>query len=691
MHRLALVLLVACHAPAAPSLTTAPSGSNEVLAGDALAATLNEIRTIEDHRLSHDPRLIRYLQTAGDPSVLLTALTAAGRIGDPQYIPTITPLLTNAAPTVRARAAYALQLIASPNAAPAVLARLAAQPTDEIELAALIAAAAALQPQGLLPQVETLLLNDSRGAVQAAAAAAWETALATLDPTTATPNPAVLSRLATCTATATGRQADACASALSSASYTWQGLAPWLPIAQLSSTLLTSTSDAAMSSVLYTLRRYPRADAEPILRNALADARPVVRETALTALDLVAWTTIADYTAALSDPSPAMRVVSLDLMLALAPGRFDAPSLARVSTLAASDASEWVRGEALKVWAMVAPDQARPHVTQALSGSLVTQAAAITSLGEMASPADVQALLALAQSPTIALYEPAAAALALLPAAAIPASAHDAIAQMIARAPSAVTIGVLGSAATIAGTMQWTDLAPSLANLYPYFASSAVSEGRGMIDRASIIAGLGALGDTAALPLVHSALTDPEHFVGEQAAATYQQLAKQDVSALVPLNSVVTDLTPTSYEVAQAAAARVVLQLARGDMVVRLLPEAPIGSAKFLAMVQSGFYDGLTFHRVVPGFVAQGGDPTNTGYGTADRLLRDEISPHGHLRGTLGWATDGRDTATSEFFINLVDNPFLDGSYTVFGEVESGMDLADLLEAGEPILHAYMQ
>jgi cyclophilin family peptidyl-prolyl cis-trans isomerase len=161
-----------------------------------------------------------------------------------------------------------------------------------------------------------------------------------------------------------------------------------------------------------------------------------------------------------------------------------------------------------------------------------------------------------------------------------------------------------------------------------------------------------------------------------------------DLSQQVRLNNVVHEPTPSGDEIEDALATRVVLALRDGDIVLKMLPDAPVTAAKFVARVGHGFYDGLIFHRVIPGFVAQGGDPLGLGSGGDKKFVRDEVSTHGHRRGTVGIATEGKDTGDSQFFINLADNSFLDDSYTVFAEIESGIELVDRIQLGARIIRA---
>jgi cyclophilin family peptidyl-prolyl cis-trans isomerase len=113
--------------------------------------------------------------------------------------------------------------------------------------------------------------------------------------------------------------------------------------------------------------------------------------------------------------------------------------------------------------------------------------------------------------------------------------------------------------------------------------------------------------------------------------------------------------------------------------------EAPLASQNFLDLARQGFYDGLTFHRVVPDFVAQGGDPRGDGSGGPGYTLRDEVGQRPYGRGAVGLALAGKDTGGSQFFITLSPQPHLDGSYTLLGWVAEGMEVADRLRPGDTI------
>jgi cyclophilin family peptidyl-prolyl cis-trans isomerase len=114
-------------------------------------------------------------------------------------------------------------------------------------------------------------------------------------------------------------------------------------------------------------------------------------------------------------------------------------------------------------------------------------------------------------------------------------------------------------------------------------------------------------------------------------------------------------------------------------------PQAPLTCLNFLNLAAQGFYDGTAFHRVVPDFVVQGGDPRGDGTGGPGYVIRDEINRLRYDRGTVGMALAGADTGGSQFFIALSPQPHLDGGYTAFGEVTGGAEVLDRLRLGDRI------
>jgi len=150
---------------------------------------------------------------------------------------------------------------------------------------------------------------------------------------------------------------------------------------------------------------------------------------------------------------------------------------------------------------------------------------------------------------------------------------------------------------------------------------------------------------------------------------------------------------PTPRELDEMARSRVILEMeGGGEIEIGLFPYlAPTNAARFARLARSGYFDGLTFHRVVSNFVLQGGSPKANEMSGDGPYTRDEIGLQSNWRGTVGTSTRGRDTGDGQLFINLVDNLRLDHNYTIFGEVVDGMDVVDRVVEGQRILRARVE
>ncbi len=128
------------------------------------------------------------------------------------------------------------------------------------------------------------------------------------------------------------------------------------------------------------------------------------------------------------------------------------------------------------------------------------------------------------------------------------------------------------------------------------------------------------------------------------------------------------------------------LDVPAGRVVIALRPDvAPKHVARIKELVREGFYDGIVFHRVIDGFMAQTGDPKGNGTGGSGQNLDAEFNKEKHVRGTVSMArAQSPDSADSQFFICFAPSPFLDGKYTIFGKVTSGMEFIDAIAKGEP-------
>jgi cyclophilin family peptidyl-prolyl cis-trans isomerase len=129
------------------------------------------------------------------------------------------------------------------------------------------------------------------------------------------------------------------------------------------------------------------------------------------------------------------------------------------------------------------------------------------------------------------------------------------------------------------------------------------------------------------------------------------------------------------------------LETTKGSVTIKLRPDiAPNHVARIKELARTGFYDGVVFHRVIDGFMAQTGDPTGTGMGGSGKKLKAEFSREPHVRGTVSMArAQSPDSGDSQFFICFADARFLDGQYTAWGNVISGMDVVDKIKRGEPV------
>ncbi len=150
------------------------------------------------------------------------------------------------------------------------------------------------------------------------------------------------------------------------------------------------------------------------------------------------------------------------------------------------------------------------------------------------------------------------------------------------------------------------------------------------------------------------------------------------------------DLTPDSNGLSRTT---IVIQTEKGLIKFKLYPqEAPNTVNRIVELVQAGFYNGLTFHRVEPGFVIQGGDPQGTGRGGTGTKLSAEFNERKHVEGTLAMArTQDPDSADSQFYITLGPQPDLDRKYTVFGQVIEGMDVVRKIAIGDKMSRVFIQ
>ncbi len=205
----------------------------------------------------------------------------------------------------------------------------------------------------------------------------------------------------------------------------------------------------------------------------------------------------------------------------------------------------------------------------------------------------------------------------------------------------------------------------------------------------ALLDALAALHDSTALPTIEKYLTDEELAVRKKAAEVYMRLSARPVSISMTLPTSTPDWTFFQRFSKNPIA---VIETSKGRISIELfIEEAPFTVQNFITLAEQHFFDGLTFHRVVSNFVVQGGDPKGDGSGGPPYSIRSEFTHHRFERGIIGMASAGKDTEGSQFFIMHSHHSHLDGRYTAFGLVKTGLETLDRLEVGDKILSIKIQ
>ena len=391
---------------------------------------------------------------------------------------------------------------------------------------------------------------------------------------------------------------------------------------------------------------------------------------------------IADWTprlrALLADPRPGVRASALD-----AAGVWGSPELGEILVTAAgaSSAEPWERGEALVALAAGKHPRALELATADAAendDSLRTRAA--EAAGALGGPGAAALLEKLASDPSARVRG------AALAARLEDKESADAAKTAIARR------GLQDSDPAVRGAaLGWLEEHPVLpladlgAALPAVYRDATAEEGLAAVRAVAA--------RTEKEPLERG---DGVALLEKLAAGGPYVLRRQAGESLVKLGRPAPRLEPAekdkSLDVYRAVVQRtrqprtVEIRTQRGTITVRLAcPQAPLTCLNFLNLAAQGFYDGLTFHRVVPDFVIQGGDPRGDGSGGPGYVIRDEINRLRYRRGAVGMALAGPDTGGSQFFLTLSPQPHLDGGYTVFGEVIAGEAVLDQIRLGDRI------
>lgn len=203
----------------------------------------------------------------------------------------------------------------------------------------------------------------------------------------------------------------------------------------------------------------------------------------------------------------------------------------------------------------------------------------------------------------------------------------------------------------------------------------------------SILQALGNMKDSNTVRFLEKELLESERSIAVEAAASLHLITGKDYSSRLPLQAI-TGRTEEDWQSLESIKPQqsVRIETNRGEITIELMKKhSPFTVLNFVKLIKKGFYNGLLFHRVVPSFVIQGGDPRGDGWGGPGYKMRTEISNVNYERGSCGMASAGKDTEGSQFFITHVATPHLDGRYTIFAKVIKGMEVVDRIQIGDTI------
>jgi cyclophilin family peptidyl-prolyl cis-trans isomerase/HEAT repeat protein len=462
----------------------------------------------------------------------------------------------------------------------------------------------------------------------------------------------------------------------------------------------------------FALAREPKAQSLPTLRALLADPAPRVRAWAARALGIVGGgedlarlrpllddrdpdagpliqalrsaralaaggkaKPILDWTprlrALLDDPRPGVRASAID-----AAGVWGSPELGEVLAARAAAGEIWERGTALVALAAGKHPRAM-ELAAAAAGSQddALRARAAEAAGEIGLPAATALIEKLAGDPS-----PRVRTVAL-----------DAWLTADPKAIQVVRKALADPDATVRGSaFDWLTEHPVLplealtAALPGIYQEATQEEGLAAV-RAVAARAQEPLERGAAIAVLERLTEGGPYVLRREAGASLGKLG-QKVPPLAPAERVKDVQIYRDIVQRTRQPRKVEIRTPRGTITVRLAcPRAPLTCLNFLTLAAQGFFDGLSFHRVVPDFVVQGGDPKGDGSGGPGYVIRDEINRLRYGRGVVGMALAGPDTGGSQFFITLSPQPHLDGGYTAFGEVIGGAEVLDQIRLGDRI------
>ncbi len=569
--------------------------------------------------------------TKPDPRTQRLAARALGRLENPANANALAPLLASPDASVRRAAAGALAQMRAPYA----YAPLLQSERDATVRAVINEAIGRARPAGA--DAEQLLaagLSNAAPTARAGAARGLES-LFRLNPAPRRPTPATLAAMHVAFASDQGEE-----------------------IRELILLTMNAAGDRDSTTIEMGLK-----DASPQVRRlAVIGARRWVNDTSAMVRyqALRVSRSCEKAAAAVTDPSEHVVLAGVELLGSL---KCDAALIAPLVTTG----RDWrIRGAALVSLASLAPAQAQRHLADMSKDPVSQLRALVATAARAVRDSAVLAALAKDSNPNVA-----AAALTTV---------DDAM-----RALRSDHAGLLLVGAERLKLVP--DLATRLPQLMRTFNRLTADGSMTMRDaRVAVLTRIGEVSDTSSNGLLRDALYDRDPAIASLAAVL---LTARTGSTVTPQTTrlPIPPIPPASYIRALSGATARITMKGLGVITVNLLPEeAPVTVGVFAQLADAGAYDGLTFHRIVPNFVIQGGSPGADEFdGRSREFLRDEVGLVRNARGTIGISTRGRDTGDGQIYFNLVDNFRLDHDYTVMATMKSGMDVMDRVQEGDVI------
>lgn len=677
---LAAALSACAPTAAAPVAPGGPSTAPRQLHAEADVDDAALLLLMEDTR-QLDLAALERIAASPNPELRLRAALAAGRIRDARGLPAVVRLLADPDTAVAASSAFALGVLGDTAAVPALVPLVTAErasvvPTVAGEAAGALGKLGTERGRAAVTGFLRSAFQDdsaSRLAVRHALLASWKFPRTAGDPAllrwTESPDPELRWRAVF----ALTRRPDPAATptlARLAADPDWRVRS--FAVRGLTATLADSSTVGAET-------------ARSLLLAALRDSSAAVRVNAARALGSHAHeSSVAALTALLTGDDAHLAVTGAESL-----GRLGAAASVAAGALAsvALDTSTiiGVRSAALAALAEAAPESAAQTAAQLGRERDWRARAASARAYARVGPVTRAELQALARD-----ADPRVAAAALDAATGAAGAPLDSLRPLLVESLAAEDVILRATALSGLARLGDPSTLPVVLNAYGLARRDSLNDAA--LAALEALSALRAAGSPVSRAFASRFPRSNDYLVRQRAEALFGDTLRQAWGPALPVE---TGLDTAVYRtvirewVAPALdgwAPRVRIDTESGAIDLRLhAAEAPLTTMSFIALVQQGYFDGQEWPRVVPNFVIQGGDPRGDTSGGPGYALRDEINRHLYGSGTLGMALSGPDTGGSQWFVTHSPHPHLDGTYTVFGEVEDGMDVVGLVQVGERI------